>query len=754
MNHSAPAAPRGESQPIPAIDFRFAPQRAWSAICPADDPHKSIVDHTGALLYEHRSRGFEAWSFDRVITFSARAGSPARATTQRTESAQRGIVETTLVYDRQTLTLRQFGHRTADGRRIDITQWNLECTDSPDTTLPALLAGLHVDVLERDASRLTSGRGVGRTVRRLPTDAPDLRAPWPDDTHPVDDFGEEIEGGSGAVALVSTEPLEPAHTVDFRPGEGFGTVPVLLGPGEVIRGAISVPLDEGPVPVSLEWADLALQATRDYWDDLELRRVTVRVPDPDIQDLLDACTRNILQARETVDGVPQLQVGPAVYRGLWVIDGHFMMECARYLGLDDAADAGMRALLRRTRDDGSIVESFNDPHIKETGIALASIVREAQLTGNRELLTKRWPTIARAGRFIDSLREASLSLPPDHPLHGIMPLAFGDGGLAGARAELTTVMWILTGLKYAAEAAATLGTDDEPTHRERYSSLATAFAARRTELMEISPEGVAHLPQNLPSSGRHHMIPNIPDDLVARHRRTQPATATWAMCHAVWPGELFAPDDPAVTGMLALFDAGDDAEGIPVETGWLPYEALWPYHSSFAAHAWLFVGRGDKAAHYLYAFANHAYPTRVWREEQALRRADTELICGDMPHNWASAEFIRLTIHLIAFERGDDLLLLEGLPTHWIDGLELTDHPTRFGRLNIRLNADDDIEGQRRLSIELGETTWARPTRILIRVPAAVSRIVQASDRETELTWDEDRHLALPPGDHYELLLS
>ena len=33
-----------------------------------------------------------------------------------------------------------------------------------------------------------------------------------------------------------------------------------------------------------------------------------------------------------------------------------------------------------------------------------------------------------------------------------------------------------------------------------------------------------------------------------------------------------------------------------------------------------------------------------------------------MPHNWASAEFIRLTVHLLALDRGDELHLLEGLP--------------------------------------------------------------------------------------------
>ena len=37
-----------------------------------------------------------------------------------------------------------------------------------------------------------------------------------------------------------------------------------------------------------------------------------------------------------------------------------------------------------------------------------------------------------------------------------------------------------------------------------------------------------------------------------------------------------------------------------------------------------------------------------------------------MPHNWASAEFIRMIRHFIALERGAELHLFEGLPPTWL----------------------------------------------------------------------------------------
>ena len=61
---------------------------------------------------------------------------------------------------------------------------------------------------------------------------------------------------------------------------------------------------------------------------------------------------------------------------------------------------------------------------------------------------------------------------------------------------------------------------------------------------------------------------------------------------------------------------------------------------------------------------------------------------GDMPHNWASAEFIRLTVHLLELDRGDDLHLCEGLPPQWTrPGMvsRLNGIATPFGKLTMEL---------------------------------------------------------------------
>jgi hypothetical protein len=75
---------------------------------------------------------------------------------------------------------------------------------------------------------------------------------------------------------------------------------------------------------------------------------------------------------------------------------------------------------------------------------------------------------------------------------------------------------------------------------------------------------------------------------------------------------------------------------------------------------------------------------------------------GDMPHNWASAEFIRLTRHCLLLERGGELHLFEGLPAAWAKPgavTRLRDVPTDFGPLSLEfVVAKDGSSGTLKLT--------------------------------------------------------
>ena len=87
-----------------------------------------------------------------------------------------------------------------------------------------------------------------------------------------------------------------------------------------------------------------------------------------MQALVDSGIRNIYQAREIKQGLPAFQVGPTCYRGLWVVDGSFLLEAMTYLGRGDETRNGVKYLMSFQHDDGSFM--LLDAHWKETGIAL------------------------------------------------------------------------------------------------------------------------------------------------------------------------------------------------------------------------------------------------------------------------------------------------------------------------------------------------------------------------------------------------
>ncbi|MFA6126194.1 MAG: hypothetical protein WC699_02720 [Bacteroidales bacterium] len=399
----------------------------------------------------------------------------------------------------------------------------------------------------------------------------------------------------------------------------------------------------------------------------------VQLPDPGIQALMESSVRNIWQAREIKNGLPAFQVGPTCYRGLWIVDGAFLLESAAMLGAGDQARNGVAYELTVQKPDGRI-ESLTNDFWKENGIVLWTCVRHAQLTQDKVWLESVWPKLQLIAEYIKTLRRQTLL--NNSPLDdGLNPAGTLDGGIGGTHDEYTNTLWNLTGLKSFIQAAHWLGkTDEAAKWQKEYDNFMLAFqkAVKRDMLKDLG--GNTYLPALMGEDGTKQL----------------PQRAQWAFCQAVYPGQIFSKEDALVAGMMAMLEA-TEREGMVYGTGW-DATGIWNYFASFYAHAWLWQGNGFKAAQSLYAFGNHASPTLVWREEQSLKGANFRKV-GDMPHNWASAEFIRLTIHLLALDRGNDLHLFEGLPTEWTHAgmiTRLNGIATPFGALTMELKIAAD----------------------------------------------------------------
>ena len=213
-----------------------------------------------------------------------------------------------------------------------------------------------------------------------------------------------------------------------------------------------------------------------------------------------------------------------------------------------------------------------------------------------------------------------------------------------------------------------------------------------------------------------------------------PQKAQWAFLHAVFPGKVFAADDPLVLGNMAMLrDA--EAEGLVRDTGWVA-KGVWNYFASFYGHGWLWLGHGRKAARTLYDFADHASPLLVWREEQ-MPVGEGDAVCGDMPHNWASAEFIRLVRHLLILERGEELHLFEGLPPAWIrpgKSVRVRGAVTEFGPVSLELRVAADGSTA---TLTLDPPQRNRPKRIVVHQSAwsgGQETFDMPADRRTERT--------------------
>jgi hypothetical protein len=286
------------------------------------------------------------------------------------------------------------------------------------------------------------------------------------------------------------------------------------------------------------------------------------------------------------------------------------------------------------------------------------------------------------------------------------------------RAEFTSALWVLAGLKAIAQAADQLQKSDDARRFWRlYDELMVDFREHSARSTQQLDNGTPYLPMAKPETGNHTWLANFEGD-PPPWRIIWPQTGTWALAQAIYPGEVFAIDDPLVTNFLSLLDQVDDAQGVPENAAFFTYRMIWTYSASFYAHAWLYAGRPDKAIDYCYAFANHASPTRVWREEQPQGTSPVLTVRGDMPQNWASAEFIRLVRHMMVLERGDRLELCAAVPREWIvagSPVRIERTPTRFGPVSLDLELGEN--GRLAVRYQRAGEGFAAPASVIVHPP-------------------------------------
>lgn len=638
------------------VDYRYAPD--WHVTTPAfpDDSCKTLVGPFGQLLYEYGGKKFYPYSLEKgfrtVLHFLPDEGE--KISGQRLHSARVPLVETSGTYldmdmKQETFSLAadymKNGTSTGQGNREDIILTTVNNQTNKDRIIhPILIVNSEHPVTIESGYILVNGKErilISEPVVRVRKNLADFKTV-------IELAAVEVKAGSSQYLGVLYDNGQPSRLADR----------FLQSPKEVTN---------------------SLPALREqvvsYWQkETSIPYGHIRVPDPEIQNLLDASIRGIWQAREIINGKPSFQVGPTCYRGLWIVDGAFLLETATLLGKGDEARAGIEYMLSFQKDNGEFAK-LSKTFWKENGLVLWACVRHAMLTQDKEWLRSIWGKLSKTVDFIKVLRERTLH--NENPLDdGLMPPGYIDGGLNGGedQAEYSNVVWNLSGMKAMIQAARWIGEEkDAACWEKEFNDFYATF--RKAAKRDMLPDSFGNVYLPVIMDPQYHSLPQ---------------RAQWAFCQSIYPGQLFEPNDPIATGTLHMLHTTLQ-EGMVMGTGWI-IEGMWSYFSSFYGHACLWTGDGTRAANALYAFANHASPLYVWREEHNPRDLQRDYV-GDMPHNWASAEFIRLAIHLLAIDRGNELHLFEGLPHEWLQpGMitSLNEITTPFGKLSFTLEVDKE----------------------------------------------------------------
>jgi hypothetical protein len=617
------------------VDFRYALPWWQSAVCLPDDPDKTVVGKEGQVLLDWgdgKVRGFKICLQPEIV-------GGAKWVRQQTISPRAPVMQT-----------------WKDAAGVEILEEAFVVTPKPGQPQ-----------VSNDATR----RIVVLIMVRNTTCAEAVRQPA---LHIQSSGSVQVSEKDGIVMAGPQTRIAASGGVEARKGESNTEFTLLLTPVKLAPGAsqqVTLTIERrsgGPVRAVTTAEAVALRdAARRWWETSNLPFETIQIPDAGIQGMLESCVRNIWQAREIKGGKPAFHVGPTCYRGLWIVDGSFLLESAAILNRAQDARAGVEYMLSHQKPDGSF--DLLGHYWKENGIVLWAATRHALLTQDKQWLRTQWPALQGAVKAMQNMR-AQMLKDPSALNYGLLPGGLVDGGISNqdkCDAEYSNSHWCLTGLKAAIAAAHWL--DDEQSAaawQKEYDAFYAAFrkAAARDTLTDKF--GNAYVPTMMGNAGKF-----------------TPQKGQWAFCHAVYPGRIFPAGDSLAQGQMAMLRA-TKVEGMVFDTGWMQ-DGIWTYFASFYGHAVLWMGHGNEAAQVLYDFANHAVPTRVWREEQKPLGKGVEEV-GDMPHNWASAEFIRLTAHLLELDRGNELHLLEGMPAQWLKAgmtTRLNGVATPFGPLHM-----------------------------------------------------------------------
>lgn len=447
---------------------------------------------------------------------------------------------------------------------------------------------------------------------------------------------------------------------------------------QTVTAALPMTLRRGGDPQAARWtkpevAFTLQQATSARWRELLAQGMRISVPDERVQNAFEANKAHLLILHDGDSITP----GPFLYHEFWFRDAAFMLHALDQLGYHEQVKQVLAQYPRRLRKDGYYLAQEGE--WDANGQALWTLAEHTRLSGDLELLARQYWQVLNAAHWIDAARQKTKRGTPRAPEHGLLPAGLSAEHLGPNDFYFWDDFWGLAGLAAAVYAASIFGQPgDEAKLRAAYDAFAKDVDAALDAV--AARTGARWMPASPYRNADSAMVANL---------------------IAVYPLQLFTPDDPRIVATL------DELERIAFVDGAFFHNVG---HAGFGTYLALQIAgcllyqRKREAWAGVRWLLDHASPTFTWPE--AIHPLTRRGGHGDGQHGWASADFVSFIRNALLFEEQDHLVITPALPEEWVfetASIKVERAPTHFGNIDLTL-----AFGERNATLVL-KTAWRQP---------------------------------------------
>ncbi len=409
------------------------------------------------------------------------------------------------------------------------------------------------------------------------------------------------------------------------------------------------------------------------WREVLEAGMQIQVPDERVQEAFDANKAYLLLLHDGDSITP----GPFTYHRFSFRSAAYMLNALDQLGYHDRVTQVLRTYRQRLQKNGYMLAQEGE--WDSNGQALWSLVQNARLSGDLELVARDYWQMLNAAHWIDAERQKTKASGERSPHHGLLPTGLSAEHLGPTDYYYWDDFWGLAGLQTTEHTARLFGKEEDA----RKLKLAfdafcddvnqsLAAVARRT--------GEAWMPASPYRGADSSMVANLV---------------------ALYPLQLMAADDPRIVATLEALKRTAWRDGAFFhDTG----------HSGYGAYLALRIAgcyiyqRSGAAWPIINWLLEHASPTYTWAE--ALNPRTLHGGMGDGHDGWTAADWISIVRNTLLFEEGSHLVITPALPKEWTYetmALQVRDAATYFGKVSWTI-----AFGQRAATLVL-KPAWREP---------------------------------------------